>query len=178
MSYQPGFLMSFRERWLDDVEPRWGYAQTAAELIPNLRYLTGRLIDPANPGLPTVPGVSTWPAMSLLCGGGRNTGRSDRAQRYVRVVSLHIWCDYDQLEEHGETAAELARQIYASQAWSFWTAGIQGEIVDVIDGGPPIPHQPNLPAYREWEIVKLFNVHYELPRMDDTCCVIEEESPY
>lgn len=162
MSEQPGFLQAFANRW--EAVP------AAVAVVPFDRFVSGRIPTMGDPDLPIMPGYLAWPAISVLAGGGRNRGRSDRKMSYVRVVSVHIWCDSDRLEEHGETAAEYCRQIYANQQWSFWAAGVRGEVTDVIDGGPPVPHQIVQPTYEAWEVVKLFHVHYELPLNEFDCC--------
>lgn len=140
----PGLLRAFAQIWADSAD--------ACDMVPFERFVTGRIPDTKE---------FPFPYMSVIAGGGRPAFRSDRAQDSLRIVSVHIWVDGDK-EEDGETIAEKIRRLYCGSGFCY----NYGQVYDILDGGPPLPHQGSDPTYDSWEVVKLLTLCIEQPRKD------------
>jgi hypothetical protein len=148
MATKIGLLASFSNRWRDRLD--------ACALVPFQDVFTGRV-----PNTVDYP----FPYMSIITGGGFRVYRSDKFEGVLRPISIHIWTDPTNLEL-GEEIAEMARVIYANQAWVYDF----GRVIDVLDGGPQNCHQINDPTFQAWEVVKTFILCIELPRVDLPLC--------
>ena len=144
-----GLLLTFAERWKNDGQ--------AVALVPYDRFLTGRI-----PNIEDYP----WPSISLIPGGGRRVYRSDKFEGSRRILALHIYTDPARLEEDGERAAEIARRLYASQAFNYDF----GQVIDILDNGPPSAQQINAATFTYWEVTKIFSLCIEQPRLDLATC--------
>ena len=144
---------------------RWERSASACLLVPFVRFITGRI--------PTITEYQ-FPFIAVIPGSSYQNHRSDRAELSRRVLSFHVWVDVARLEE-GEQIAEMARSLYANEAWDYSF----GRVIDVIDGGPANAKQINDPTYQCWELVKLFTLCIQQSRLDVTCqagCVPEASS--
>lgn len=141
---------------LRSIALRWANSPQAVAYVPSERFLTGRIPN---------TGDYPFPFVSVIPGSGTTRYRSDKYEGLSRLISLHIFVDADKLEE-GEKIAEIARRVYANQRWTYDA----GQVIDVIDGGPPNAHQIEDATFQAWELVKLFSLRLEQSRVDVTIC--------
>jgi len=139
-----GLLQSFAFRWRDDP--------SACALVPFVRFVTGRI-----PNIEEYP----FPYMALVIPGGQGHGRSDRSTWARRTAVIHTWVDMDKLEL-GEAIAEKQRQIYCNQSWRY----DYGDIIDVLDHGPPQIISVNEPTFQYHELVKTMTLCIQQARVD------------
>jgi hypothetical protein len=139
-----GLLKSFANRWRDN--------SYACRLVPFDRFVTGRI-----PNIQEYP----FPYMSLLIPSGSGHGRSDRSTWFRRVAVVHVWVDMGRMEE-GEAIAEELREIYCNQAWRY----DYGDVIDVLDHGPPQIMDVNEPTFQYHEIIKTMTLCGQQRRVD------------
>ena len=158
----------------------WRDSPTLRALVPFERVFTGRIPQTE---------LVDFPYVSILTGPGRQWSRSDKARYSYAPLSFHIWTNEDQLETAVEDICRAISDTYAERCWPLtandasdndcYSTGID-QVIDVLDEGEPIQHQPAPPTIKAWEVVKLFTVCLERARVDrhEECCdaTFSEES--
>ena len=80
---------------------------------------------------------------------------------------MDIWVDDAKLAV-GEEIAETITDVYANTCHKI---DDRWKIMDIVDGGPPVPVQVDKPTVKAWMIPKTLDVRLERQRADSgTCC--------
>ncbi len=131
----------------------WQHSQALCAAVPFERVFTGR-----------VPSTQQYnfPYVSILVSSGKQTLRTSVAQYYWQLVAIDIWVgDYNMAE--GEGIAQLASDAYANQAFRI---DARSKVIDVLDGGPPVPTQVDTPTVKAWLLSQTMDFYIERLRAD------------
>jgi hypothetical protein len=150
---------------LKSIAEIWKNTGALTKLVAFDRVFTGR-----------IPQTEQYhfPYVSILLTGGRMVHRSSQARYSQQPLSFHIWVD-DAALATGEAIEQAIADAYADRCWF---VDDFTRVFDVLDEGPGIRHQTDLPSVKAWEIVKLFALCVECKRVDRTneCCILAAES--
>jgi hypothetical protein len=136
----------------------WEDNALLCSLVPFSRVFTGRAPQTQQ---------YKFPYVTILATHGKQVLRSDKTMQFWQMVGIDVWVDDARLAL-GETIAEAITDAYANTCFQIDDVS---KVMDVIDGGPPVQVQIDLPTVKAWQVCKTLDFRIERLRADTgTCC--------